>query len=127
MSDFYKSTKWHIDEQKMNANQLLANDLIFDDIYNQALDTDSIKVGFQDNTLTSQFKDKELDIYGISFANNCVGLVGHKTACIYGGVTIQAGNQLDEEKIIGINVFKDNSKHETLTISTKKKWLRYKS
>ncbi|HCU8023511.1 TPA: exotoxin [Staphylococcus aureus] len=122
LSNFYKSAEWHTDiHNKVNKNQLLATDLIFGDIHQSSLMTNALKVEFQNSALASQFKDKKVDIYGISFANNCIGLVGDKTSCMYGGITIHDNNQLEGEKNIGINVFKDGSKHETFTIATKKK------
>ncbi len=46
--------------------------------------TNALKVEFQNNALASQFKDKKVDIYGISFANNCIGLIEDKTSCMEG-------------------------------------------
>lgn len=43
-----------------------------------------------------------------------------KTSCLYGGVTIHDGNQLDEERVIGVNVFKDGVQQEGFVIKTKK-------
>ncbi len=54
--------------------------------------TNALKVEFQNNALASQFKDKKVDIYGISFANNCIGLIEDKTSCMYGGITIHDNN-----------------------------------
>lgn len=36
-----------------------------------------------------------------------------------GGVTIHDGNQLDEEKVIGVNVFKDGVQQEGFVIKPK--------
>lgn len=43
-----------------------------------------------------------------------------KTSCLYGGVTIHDGNQLDEEKVIGVNVFKDGVQQEGFVIKPKR-------
>lgn len=45
---------------------------------------------------------------------NVYGLTEEKASCLYGGVTIHDGNQLDEEKVIGVNVFKDVSNKKVL-------------
>ena len=79
-----------------------------------------MKVEFNSSDLANQFKGKNIDIYGLYFGNKCVGLTEEKTSCLYGGVTIHDGNQLDEEKVIGVNVFKDGVQQEGFVIKTKK-------
>ncbi|WP_209070906.1 exotoxin beta-grasp domain-containing protein [Staphylococcus agnetis] len=122
LSSFYKDKSWLINvEDKVNKDQLLSNDLIYTEVPNPSLMTDALKVEFEDGKISNQFKGQKVDIFGISYANNCVGLVGNKTACMYGGVTQHDNNQLNEERQIGINIFRDGSQQIMKNIKTRKK------
>ncbi|HCU8985138.1 TPA: staphylococcal enterotoxin type N, partial [Staphylococcus aureus] len=121
LTSYYTDITWQLDESnKISTDQLLNNTIILKNIDISVLKTSSLKVEFNSSDLANQFKGKNIDIYGLYFGNKCVGLTEEKTSCLYGGVTIHDGNQLDEEKVIGVNVFKDGVQQEGFVIKTKK-------
>ncbi|HDJ3052159.1 TPA: exotoxin, partial [Staphylococcus aureus] len=121
LTSYYTDITWQLDESnKISTDQLLNNTIILKDIDISVLKTSSLKVEFNSSDLANQFKGKNIDIYGLYYGNKCVGLTEEKTSCLYGGVTIYDGNQLDEERVIGVNVFKDGIQQEGFVIKTKK-------
>lgn len=121
LTSYYTDITWQLEKSNViSSDQLLNNTIIFKNIVIAELNTSSLRVEFNSLDLANQYKGSNVDIFGLYYGNKCVGLHGEKTSCLYGGVTIHDGNQLDEERVIGVNVFKDDAQQEGFVIKTKK-------
>ncbi|MFS4763580.1 exotoxin beta-grasp domain-containing protein [Staphylococcus aureus] len=108
-------------KDKTNSTQLLSNDLIFNDIKIKEWNTDSLKTEFNNSEMASHFKGKRVGIFGVYYGANCIGEVGKRTSCLYGGVTLHEENKLDQKQSIGVNVFKDGTQQKSFVITTEKR------
>ncbi len=110
-------------ENKKTNDRLLTHDLLFHDMFlNDAWKKD-FKVEFENEALSNEFINKNIDIYTGSYSYECHGGATNKTQCSYGGVTLSDNNKYGDYKNIPCNLWIDGhqTEKELTAVKTKKK------
>ncbi|HAR5802265.1 TPA: exotoxin [Staphylococcus pseudintermedius] len=94
-------------ENKSTEDQFLDYTLLFNDFFIDHPWYNDLLVQFISKEDASKYKGKKIDLYGSHYGYSCFGGKPHKTACMYGGVTLHDNNKLDEEKKIPVNLWLD--------------------
>lgn len=107
VSQRYSQDNLIVNKKKQKSNdQILKNDLIFDGVKIPEWYINSLKVELDSDDLANKFKNKNVDIYGISYLNRCQGKVENRTACVYGGLTLSDDN-VSNNKSVEVKVLKN--------------------
>lgn len=110
-------------ENKNTNDRLLKHDLLFHDMFVNDASKKDFKVEFENEALSNEFINKNIDIYAGSYSYECHGGESNKTQCSYGGVTLSDNNKYDDDKNIPCNLWIDGHQTEIklTAVKTKKK------
>lgn len=106
-----------IKENVISSEIIGEKDLIF---RNQGDNGNDLRVKFASAGLAQNFKNKNVDIYGASFYYKCEKVSENISECLYGGTTLN-NEKLEQERVIGANVWVNGIQKETELIRTNKK------
>ncbi|HER3360848.1 TPA: exotoxin, partial [Streptococcus pyogenes] len=108
-----------VHENVKSVDQLLSHDLIYNV---SGLNYDKLKTELKNREMSTLFKNKNVDIYGVEYYYHCYLCRNAKRrACIYGGVTNHEGNHLEIPKNILVKVSIDGIQSLSFDIETSKK------